>query len=213
MRAIIIANGEIKDFNIVRENLKPHDIIVCCDGGVKYAFQEGLIPHYIIGDLDSSLPQIIQFFEMRGVSFKKFPTKKDETDLELSLDFLIGLGVLEILIFGATGNRLDHTLANINLLLKPYISNVKATILNENNKINLIGNNEEFKILANENDLISLIPLTTEVFVEYTEGLEYELKNEKLFIGSSRGVSNSIKSKNCKIKLKEGYLILIQTKD
>lgn len=213
MRAIIIANGQIENFDIVRKNLEPKDIIVCCDGGMKYAFEEGLMPHYIIGDLDSSLPQMVQFFEMSGVVFKKFPTKKDHTDLELALDFLIGLGVVEVLIFGAIGNRLDHTLANINLLLKPYLANVKATIFDNNNEITLIGNAQEFEITGEIGDLVSLQPLTTEVFVEYTLGLEYELKNSRLCVGSSLGVSNSIKSKECKIKIREGYLLIIKSKD
>ena len=213
MKAIIIANGKIKNFEILRKNLTPTDIIVCCDGGVKYAFEEGLIPHYIIGDLDSASPQIVQFFESKGSIFKKFPVKKDETDFELALDFLINLGISEILAFGSTGSRLDHTLTNINLLLKAYNSNVKVSILDENNCIQLIGPNKEFEVIGEKGELISLIPLGLEVFIEYALGFEYELKNEKLFIASSRCISNTIKSTKCKIKLKKGYLFLIKSKD
>lgn len=36
---------------------------------------------------------------------------------------------------GATGSRLDHSLANIHLLYKLYKMNIKGTIVNENNKI------------------------------------------------------------------------------
>ena len=60
MRVLIIGNGNIANTKIIQNILKPNDIILCCDGGSKYLFEEGIIPHYIIGDLDSSIPQIIQ---------------------------------------------------------------------------------------------------------------------------------------------------------
>ena len=70
MRALIIGSGIVYNDSI-QKNLKPGDIIICCDGGSKYLFEEGVIPHYIIGDLDSSIPQIIQFYKTRNVIFKK----------------------------------------------------------------------------------------------------------------------------------------------
>ena len=107
MRGIIIGNGTIES-GFLHKILKPNDVIICCDGGSKYLFEEGVIPHYIIGDLDSSITPIIQFFKTKNVIFKKFDTKKDETDMELCIDFLISLGALEIVILGGTGTRLDH---------------------------------------------------------------------------------------------------------
>ena len=88
MRTLIIANGNM-DNNILHTILKPNDIIICCDGGSKYLFEEGIIPHYIIGDLDSSIPQIIQFFETKNVESKKCNPKKEKTDRESGIDFAI----------------------------------------------------------------------------------------------------------------------------
>ena len=85
MRALIIGSGSVYNDSI-QKNLKPGDVIICCDGGSKYLFEEGITPHYIIGDLDSSIPQIIQFYKTKNVIFKKFDTKKDETDMEICID-------------------------------------------------------------------------------------------------------------------------------
>lgn len=210
MRTLIIANGNI-DNNILHTILKPNDTIICCDGGSKYLFEEGIIPHYIIGDLDSSIPQIIQFFETKNVVFKKFNSKKDETDMELCIDFAISLGTNEIIILGAIGTRIDHTLTNINLLMKAEDANVKATIVDNNNEIQIIINN--ITITGKKGDLVSLIPISTYVEGIDTTGLEYPLKNATMTIGKSLGVSNVMTSNLATVNIKSGYLLVIKAKD
>lgn len=211
MRALIIGNGEIEDTNIIRKNLKPNDIIICCDGGTRYVFEEGIIPHYIIGDLDSSSSQIISFFETKNVEFKKFPAKKDKTDMELCLEFAISLGVVEIIIFGAIGTRFDHSLANVNILMQGINANVFTKIINEHNEIMLI--NDEIEIKGEKGDLISLLPLSTTVSGVTTKGLEYQLNNYTMEIGKALGISNVMIEENAKINVKEGYLIIIKARD
>lgn len=211
MRGIIIANGEISNNKIISQNLKTEDIIICCDGGANYAFNEGITPNYIIGDLDSASFEIIQFFESKGVKLKKFNSKKDETDMELAIDFCIDIGLKEILIFGALGTRFDHSFANVNLLVKPLLANISAKIINENNEIILINDfiNLKGEIGAN----ISLLPLSSEVFGINTYGLEYALENFDMKIGTSLGVSNVMTSENVKISIKKGYLLIIKARD
>ncbi len=211
MRALIIGNGKIEDTNIIRKNLKQNDIIICCDGGTRYAFEEGLTPNYIIGDLDSSSSQIIQFFEAKNVEFKKFPTKKDYTDMELCLEFAISLGVFEIIIFGAIGTRFDHSLANVNILMQCVNANVFAKIINEYNEIVLINN--EIEIYGKKGDIVSLLPLTTSALGVTTKGLEYPLNNYNMEIGKALGISNVMVSEKAKINLKEGYLLVIKAND
>lgn len=211
MRALIIGNGQILDTSIIHKNLNKDDIIICCDGGTRYAFEEGIMPHYILGDLDSSSQQIIHFFELKGVKFKKFPTKKDNTDMEICIEFAISLGVSEIIIFGALGTRFDHSLANVNILIQAINSNVYAKIVNENNEIQLI--NKEIEITGEKGDLISLLPLSTNVLGVTTEGLEYSLDNYTMEIGKSLGISNVMTSEKAKIKVKDGYLLVIKAND
>lgn len=211
MRVLIIGNGNIANTRIIQNILKPDDVILCCDGGSKYLFEEGIIPHYIIGDLDSSIPQIIQFFETKDVIFKKFNRKKDETDMELCIDFAISLGTSQIIILGGIGTRLDHTLTNINLLIKAENSNVKATIIDDNNEINIISSS--IQINGKKGDLISLIPISTTVNGISTSGLEYPLTNATMTIGKSLGVSNVLEDIKANISIKDGYLLVIKSRD
>lgn len=210
MRILIIGNGNI-DNNAIQDILKPSDVIICCDGGSKYLFNEGILPHYIIGDLDSSMPQIIQFFETKNVVFKKFDAKKDETDMELCIDFALGLNPDEIIILGGIGTRLDHSLANINLLIKAEDKNIKATIIDSKNTVNITKN--EFKIQGKKGDLVSLMPISSIVEGVSTKGLEYPLNNATMHIGKSLGISNVMLEDCASVSVKNGYLSIIKSID
>ena len=59
---------------------------------------------------------IFIFIKSKKVKFEKFPTKKDETDTELCIELSDKLKAKEIHLIGALGGRIDHTIANINLL-------------------------------------------------------------------------------------------------
>ena len=210
MRILIIGNGNI-DNNAIQDILKPSDVIICCDGGSKYLFNEGILPHYIIGDLDSSMPQIIQFFFFFYVVFKKFDAKKDETDMELCIDFALGLNPDEIIILGGIGTRLDHSLANINLLIKAEDKNIKATIIDSKNTVNITKN--EFKIQGKKGDLVSLMPISSIVEGVSTKGLEYPLNNATMHIGKSLGISNVMLEDCASVSVKNGYLLIIKSID
>lgn len=210
MRILIIGNGNIEN-NAIHNILKPNDIVICCDGGSKYLFEEGILPHYIIGDLDSSKSEIIQFFETKNVIFKKFNTKKDETDMELCIHFAIGLSPDEIIILGGIGTRFDHSLANVNLLIKAEDKNIKATIIDSKNTINITRN--EFQIEGKKGDLVSLLPISSVVYGVTTKGLEYPLNNATMHIGKALGISNVMLEEFASVSIKNGYLLIIKSID
>ena len=94
----------------------------------------------------------------------------------------------------------------------PLEKGIKARIINEKNEIELI--NKTVKIEKNSYfKYISLIPLTTEVKGVTITGMKYSLKNYKLTIGNSLGVSNEQIEKIAKIEIKDGILILIKSRD
>jgi len=85
MRAIIFANGEFPDPQGVRNLLRPDDLIIAADGGTRHALAAGVIPHIVVGDLDSLSPDEQARVEAAGSQIVRFSPRKDETDLELAL--------------------------------------------------------------------------------------------------------------------------------
>lgn len=212
MKFVIIGNGDIKDYSLLKKYLLLNNtIIVCCDGGLRHIFNLNIIPNYIIGDFDSAPLEIINYYKQKCIPFLEFPPKKDKTDMEIALDFAIEKKAEKIFIFGGIGSRFDHTLANAHILVSALKNGIDAKLINENNIISVID--KEISIKGKKGDLISLIPLTTEVNGVTTSNLEYELNKHTLKIGSSIGVSNVFKEENIYIKIDKGLLLVIQSID
>jgi thiamine pyrophosphokinase len=207
MRAIIIANGQIHDGDFYRSLVTPTDLVICADGGASNALALGLQPQVVIGDLDSLDSDLQAQLEANGCQVLVHPARKDETDLELALYYVIERGVDEILILGALGGRIDQTLANILLLALPELRYVKAKILGGRQEVSLIS--DEAIIEGLVGDTLSLLPLTEQVTGIYTEGLEYPLKNDTLCLGPARGVSNTLTAPQARVRIGQGLLLAV----
>jgi thiamine pyrophosphokinase len=202
----IIANGYVNDINFHKDLLEDADVIVCADGGADNAKKIGITPDYIIGDLDSVTSSAIEFFKEKSKIIKD--SNQDSTDLEKALSLVDNLSPSEILIIGAIGNRLDHTLANI-LCLDQIKSDIKAQIVDEKNIIELVDNSAD--IVGDKDDIISIVPLTDVLGLSY-EGLKWLVSNKNTKFGWF-GISNRLADNTAKISLKEGKLLIIRVNE
>lgn len=211
MKTLIISGGsitkELLTKTLINENF---DIIIAADKGLEILDICKITPNYIIGDFDSVNTKLINKYSNSKII--KLNPEKDFTDTHMAIKLAIEIKSTEILVLGAIGTRIDHTIANIHILKECLEKNIKCQIVNENNKIFLIK--EETIIgLENKYNYISLIPLTTEVTGVTLTGFKYLLKNATLRIGESIGVSNEQLNKEAKIELENGILICIKSKD
>ncbi|HET6845720.1 MAG TPA: thiamine diphosphokinase, partial [Anaerolineales bacterium] len=115
-RLIILANGVVPDLNAARALLREGDRILCADAGARHARALGLLPDLVVGDLDSLEPTDLQWLSENDVPVTQYPRDKDRTDLELAIQHGLEQAPESIVIIGALGARLDHTLGNLALL-------------------------------------------------------------------------------------------------
>lgn len=213
-KTLIVSGGNIeKNFLSQIFSKTKFDVIIASDRGLEILDTCNIIPDYIIGDFDSINTQILnKYITNKNIVIKKLNPEKDYTDTHMALKHAIGLKSTEILILGAIGTRMDHTISNINILKEALQKNIKCQIINENNHIELINKKT---ILRKDNTYkyISLIPLTTKVEGITLTGFKYPLKDATLEIGHSIGVSNEQLLDNAEIDIKKGILILIKSKD
>jgi len=113
MKVLIMTNGEYGDLEWYQERKEGFDQIICVDGGAGWARKLGILPNWLVGDMDSLGDEDLKFMEQQGVQFARYSSKKDNTDTQLSLLLAEKLGADEITIWGGTGSRLDHTLSNL----------------------------------------------------------------------------------------------------
>ncbi len=211
---LIVLNGEIKDYSFYGKYFEKASLIISVDGAASHMLKFDVLPDVMIGDFDSITKKEYDYFSNQNIRIITFPAEKDKTDAELAIEYALDMGVNEFIILGAIGSRMDHTLSNIFLLNKITENGACGWIVNENNKLTLINSKKNTITLIKEgNEKVSLLPLSEEVEGITTNGLYYPLVNEKLIMGSSRGVSNEFTGSTAKIKIEKGLLLVLKSKD
>lgn len=205
MRAVIIGNGTVLNYEYIKSKLKKNDYIICADGGLRHANALGIKPAVLIGDLDS-VGNCEYDCEVINLN-----VKKDFTDSEICIKYLLLKDFDEILMLGVTGNRIDHTLNNLMLLKQIFDAGKKGCIIDDNNEIYYAA--EENSIYGKKGDIVSIIPVGKSLLGVTTHGLEYPLVDEELFFAQSRGVSNVMISDKCHIQIKSGEGFIIKSRD
>lgn len=213
MNTLIVTGGEINK-NFLKKHLKinKYDIIIAVDKGLETLDILNINPNYVVGDFDSIDKTILRKYENTQIEIIKLNPEKDLTDTHSAINLAIGLKSKKIIIIGAIGTRLDHTIANIHILKLAIDKGINIKIINETNEITLINNS--IKIYKDQNyKYISLIPLTTTVENIALKGFKYPLTKRTLYIGDSLGISNEQLQQEGEIQLEKGILILIRSKD
>lgn len=206
-RAILFANGEMNDPEWVLQQILPSDVLIAADGGLNHFLRLGLIPQYLVGDLDSVTPQQVGEVRAKGCRVEQYPVEKDQTDLELALLRVIAEEPEEILVFGALGGRIDQELANLSLLLMPELIDTNVRILSEKEQIFLITSTNEIR--GKPGDRVSLLPWGGPAVGVSTQRLKYPLEFETLTPDRSRGVSNVMLEETARVSVESGSLLCI----
>jgi thiamine pyrophosphokinase len=207
-QAIIVANGQMEATTDLAGDFKASALVIAADGGVHHCIRLGIEPNVIIGDLDSTSQDELISYRQSGVDIIQYPTRKDETDLELALTYAKDHGVTKVIILGAFGSRWDMTMANILMTCLPIYSEMKIRLLDGTQELSLLRSGERSSIQGYPGDILSLIPLTGDASGVITDGLEYPLKDETLHFGTSRGVSNVFVTEKVNLFVKQGLLLI-----
>jgi thiamine pyrophosphokinase len=138
-----------------------------------------------------------------GIERQQFPSEKDCTDTELAKK-----GADEAIILGALGDRPDHSLANIFLMVGFKKLGLEVKLADGNWEMFLIDGPVE--IHGKKGDILSLIPISSEACGVETQSLYYPLKGETLFMGPARGISNIFLEDTVRIGIKHGLLLAVR---
>lgn len=205
MRAVIIGNGTIDNYDKIKQKLRLDDYVICADGGYNHAKKLGIKPAVVVGDMDS-----IGDNDYDG-EIINLPIRKDFTDSEVCIKYILLKHFEEVMMLGFTGKRQDHSITNM-LLLKQFADvGTNAYIVDEHNEIRFTSSQNN--IYGKKGDIVSIIPIAGDLVGVTTHGLDYPLDNETLVFGESRGVSNIMKSDKCKITIASGQGLIIKASD
>lgn len=213
-KVLIITGGQVVETLVeVRVLKEQYTMIIAADHGLIIADHLNLPLDYIVGDFDSVSDQVLEKYRDTSVSIITYPKEKDKTDTHIAIELAISKKATQIDILGATGNRFDHVLANLHLLLIPLQNNIEACIIDFNNKIYLKEKSFQLKKELQYGNYISLMPFTDLVKDLTLKGFKYPLNHVLLTSGSSLGISNEIVEEEAVVEFNDGILIVIEAKD
>ncbi len=209
MKSLVLAGGELKVTKELTALAKTAELVVAADSGLKHAKALKVKPTVIIGDFDSIASKTLADYpEIERITY---PRKKDYLDFELALQYVQTQGSKDILVFGATGGRLDQSLAAIM---------IAAKTANKSN-ISLHSGKQDLYFMAGSSLLgLELKPGTTFSIISFSKasklslkGAEYELEKAELSFAIGKGVSNVSVSPTLTIKLFSGLIVIIVEKE
>ncbi|MBD2869795.1 thiamine diphosphokinase [Paenibacillus arenilitoris] len=209
-RIVICTGGRLGRWAL--EYINPEDVLIGADSGARFLVAHGLSPDISIGDFDSvSGGELAAIRQRSGRTIACDPVDKDYTDTEMAFRLALDMKPRELVLLGALGTRFDHTLANVHLLALADARNVNAVIVDEHNKIVLTSG--EATIVQEGFPNVSLLPLTMEVSGITLTGFQYPLTDATLSIGQSLGISNVLVRSTGTIRISDGLLLIIQSRD
>jgi len=205
---LILASGSWTEAGRLGALVASADYIIAANGGFSKALTHGVRVDEVVGDLDSASDQSVCALDgPTAPPVDLFPRDKDWTDLELAIDRALLRDPAKIVLVGAAGDRLDHTLTNLHLLEKGILAGVPMVLMAGDEDAHLVNDRialDGAKIA----DRVSLVPVSDSVVVT-THGLQFPLRSERLCRPASRGVSNIVDALPVRICVEKGLLLVI----
>ncbi|MDR3207184.1 MAG: thiamine diphosphokinase [Oscillospiraceae bacterium] len=185
-RCVVLGAASLSEAALFYAGLRPNDLLLCADGGLRHALTFGLRPRALIGDGDSggAIPP-------QGIESLRLPIRKDRTDTHACIDYGLAHGCRNFLLLGCAGGpRLDHFMGNLCLLEYCAEHNARARLLDGDNECLLHTGGSLSLPEAARYRYVSLFPLDAEITGVTLEGLEYPLRDATLRRDTPVAVSN-----------------------
>lgn len=216
---LIVTGGTVEPEwlrTILRQNGK--SFIIGVDKGLEILEQLNMEPDLAIGDFDSACNGVRAKYVTGPDAALRYDCivlnpQKDYTDTHAAVAEAIRRGAGRIVLLGATGTRLDHTLANLELLFVCLKAGVQAELLDMHNRIRLIQREAVLYKKELYGPFVSLLPATETVRDITLKGFQYDVCNLSIRKGETIGISNELREEEGHITIGEGCLYIMETKD
>ncbi|MBX9787192.1 MAG: thiamine diphosphokinase [Alphaproteobacteria bacterium] len=191
-KSVLCLSGELpqKDF-FEKMNLP----VIAADGAANQLHALGIIPHIVIGDLDSVNPSL----NLNSLHIQD----QNRCDFEKSMEYLDEEGLLPSVILGSSGGDLDHILNNINI----FMLNSQGNLLYAPPLYGAVFSTPQTQVILPNHTKISILGLPQARVV--TQGLEWDLTGQKLYFPGFNSCLNRSKSTKVSIQVLEGQVLFL----
>ena len=219
---IIVSGGNIQsgfalDFlrKIITETGRENIRLVAADKGLEFFMETGIRPDMAVGDFDSlSVAGQEYLSREKEIQIIRLKPEKDDSDTQSALHHAADCGAKNVLLLGATGTRLDHVFANVELLSLAKKQGISVTLADANNYMMLVEFGTVLKKEEQFGKYVSFFPVGGDVTGLTLEGFKYPLCRHHLQVcDCGLTVSNEIKEKTARITFDSGELLMIMSRD
>lgn len=177
--------------------------VIAADGGYKTACRAFGKPDLAVGDFDSL------GYRPADVPTLCHPAEKDDTDLALAADEALARGCRRLFLFSALGGRLDHTVANLQLLARLVRGGVEATLFGaDGTAVTAIADGQTAVFSPAMRGTLSVFALGGVAEGVSLCGLRYPLDGASLYPDVPLGVSNEFLGTFATVSVRHGVLLL-----
>lgn len=209
MKKTVIITSYIENSINFNEHITHEDFVICTDGGYDIAVKQQISIDLLLGDFDS-----INSHLPKDIKIIRFNPEKDFTDLDLALKFAKKANEKHIEILGGIGGRLDHTVANLQLLSRYCDSFDTLSLIDGKNKCFMLteNNGKKITIPAEKDSYLSIFSLSETCKGVTFRGVKYPLYDHTLTQDFPLGVSNEFMENNAELSLDSGRLLIVISK-
>lgn len=204
---IVCASPECDDSYLEKEIDREKDFIICADGGMEHLKNAGIVPDVWIGDFDSWQGEV----KSGNSEIVRLNPEKDDTDTISCVNKACELGFKKIALLCALGGRIDHTFANLSVLLYGLERDLDVSIITPAEEIKVLKEGE-YLIENQKGKTFSVFAFgCDEAQVSY-RGAKYPLNHYKMKAAYPIGISNIFTEDKGIIKIHSGTVLYIKNK-
>ena len=187
-------------------NIRPEDgdFFIGADAGCQQLAAANLPIHFAVGDWDSGkMP--------KGKEAVTVPVEKDDTDMMLAVKEGLRRGYQRFHLYGGLGgDRIDHTLANLQTLIYLLNRGARGVLYGEKEAITAIR--DQSLSFDAPHGTLSVFSLGEAKGVTLS-GVKYPMEEGTLTEEFPLGVSNSFLGNDACVSVKEGTLLIVTGKE
>lgn len=212
-RVVIVAGGELAKKDV--ERISPQDWIIAVDGGARLLMDMGVQPSHVVGDFDTLDADHYLYLQQLDIPLSTLPAEKDLTDTQYAIELASKMEIEEFILLGfCGGSRIDHAIANLNIMESLLKKKIKATLYYLHNRIRVFQGPAHIYLQKEEEfRYVSLLPISEQVQGVTLSGFKYGLQQATLRRDNTRGISNELCEVQGEIRFSKGTCFLVESND
>lgn len=204
-RAIVLCDGPPPPDGVLEYWLGGADLFICTDAAGHPYDKLPARPDVVIGDFDALAGRLLSGRD--GPMFLRVD-EQETTDSEKALLYAIDQGMEEVVLVGAVGWRLDHTLHNT-FLLDNYADRLRVALAGEKADGVRLAPGQTVSWSLDPGTEFSLLPLRGASRGVTVDGADFPLLDGDIGVGGRAAISNTVAYDPLLIRAGDGPLLVL----